>query len=106
MKNYPLIFVHVACAFILFTPACKNTSNKKLVGEWHSKVDGSKLKITDKSFALESDSPDPEDYFVKGDTIYTSFEGNLPYTKYAIVSVDDHQLKLITPDSATIAFTR
>lgn len=106
MRRYPFILVHVACAFILFTSACKNTSNKKLVGEWRSKIDGSKLKITDKEFTIESDSPDPEDYFVKGDTIYTSFEGNLPYTKYAILKVDAHQLQLFTPDSTTIAYTR
>jgi hypothetical protein len=106
MRSHPLIFLYAACAFVLFASACKHSSNKKLIGEWHSTKDGSKLKITDKAFTIESDSPDPEDYFVKGDTIYTSFEGNLPYTKYAILKLDEHQLKLFTPDSTTIAYTK
>jgi len=106
MRSHLLIFVPVASAFLLFTNGCAKGGNKKLVGEWHSKKDGSKLKITGKTFALESDSPDPEDYFVKGDTIYTSFEGNLPYTKYAIKKLDDHQLEIFTPDSVIMQFSR
>jgi hypothetical protein len=78
--------------------------NPKLIGEWHAK-DGSKLKITPKTFT-EADSPEPEDYFVKGDTIYTSFQGNLPYTKYAIKKLDEHNLDLFTPDSVVIAYAK
>jgi hypothetical protein len=76
-------------------------SDPKLVGDWTAK-DGSKLKITAKTFF----SPDSEDYFVKGDTIYTSFEGNLPYTKYAIKKLDEHNLELFTPDSVTVGYTK
>jgi hypothetical protein len=106
MKLSLLIFVLIVCTFILFMGACINHAPRKLMGNWRSKADGKMLKITDKQFTMESDSPDPEDYFVKGDTIYTSFEGNLPYTKYAIKKLDDHQLSLFTPDSLTVEFTR
>jgi len=101
-----LIFVPIICALILLTPACSNkhSSNTKLIGEWHCKKDGSKLKITDKAFAM--DAPEPEDYFVKGDTIYTSFEGNLPYTKYAIKKLTANQLTIFTPDSTTMEYER
>lgn len=78
--------------------------NPKLIGEWHAK-DGSKLKISAKTF-IDADSPEPEDYFVKGDTIYTSFQGNLPYTKYAIKKLDEHELDLFTPDSVVMAYTK
>lgn len=106
-KIYPYIFVGFACIVILLSVACNsNKPNPKLLGVWKSKTDGSLLKITDKQFTMESDAPDPEDYFVKGDTIYTSFQGNLPYTKYAILTLDDHALKLFTPDSTTVEFTK
>ena len=79
-------------------------SDPKLMGEWTAK-DGSKLKITGKTF-IEADSPEPEDYFVKGDTIYTSFQGNLPYTKYTIKKLDEHSMELFTPDSLTVDYTK
>lgn len=78
--------------------------NTKLIGDWHAK-DGSKLKITDKTFT-EADSPEPEDYFVKGDTIYTSFQGNLPYTKYAVEKLDEHSMVLFTPDSVVMEYAK
>ena len=107
MKKLCLLFVYAAGICVLFAAACShNHTNTKLIGEWRCKKDGSKLKITDKTFALENDSPDPEDYFVKGDTIYTSFEGNLPYTKYAIKKLDDHQLAIFTPDSVIVEYQR
>lgn len=95
-------------AITLLLVACNNTkkTNPKLVGVWISKKDGSKLKITPRQFTMESDAPDAEDYFVKGDTIFTSFEGNLPYTKYAIKQLDEHSLKLFTPDSTTVEFSK
>ncbi len=64
------------------------------------------LKITNKAFTLDSDSPIAEDYFVKQDTIYTSFQGALPYSKFVIKHVDEHQLKLEYPDSALVVFNR
>jgi hypothetical protein len=109
MKINPLISVFVAGLLMLLSVACSHPgskSNPKLIGVWISKKDGSKLKITERQFTMESDAPDPEDYFVKGDTIYTSFEGNLPYTTYAIKQLDDHTLKLFTPDSTVVVFSK
>jgi len=107
MKIHPFIFIVIAGLLLLMSFAClNNKSNTKLVGVWISKKDGSKLKITAKQFTMESDAPDAEDYFVKGDTIFTSFEGNLPYTKYAIKLLDAHNLKLFTPDSTIVEFSK
>jgi hypothetical protein len=106
MKPASLLPVALLGVVMLFAIACTNhKADPKLIGEWNSQKDG-KLKITDKQFTMESDSPEPEDYFVKGDTIYTSFEGNLPYTKYVIKKLDEHQLNLFTPDSTTISFKK
>jgi hypothetical protein len=106
MKNFALIGIHLAGAVALFTVSCSNPAASKLKGEWHS-IDGATiLKITNKAFTLDSDSPIAEDYFVKKDTIYTSFEGALPYSKFVIRQVDDHQLKLEYPDSALVVFNR
>lgn len=107
MKIHPVVYIVLAGLLMLLSVACShNKINPKLIGNWTSKKDGSKLKITPKQFTMESDAPDPEDYFVKGDTIFTSFEGNLPYTKYAILKLDEHSLKLFTPDSTTVEFSK
>lgn len=47
-----------------------------------------------------------EDYFIKADTIFTSFEGNLPYTKFVIQKLDETQLNLVFPDSTAVEFSR
>lgn len=108
MKLITVFFIGIACLAMLLSVACspKKKRDPNLVGEWKSTADGSKLNITDKGFMMTKDSPDPEDYFVKGDTIYTSYQGNLPYTKYAIKHLDAHLLKLFTPDSTVIEFTK
>jgi len=110
MKIPVIIYIIIAGLLMLLSVACSHTkadkTNPKLIGVWKSKADGSLLKITDKQFTMESDAPDAEDYFVKGDTIFTSFEGNLPYTKYTILKLDDHTLKLFTPDSTSVEFTK
>jgi hypothetical protein len=110
MKIPPIVYIIVASLLVLLTVACSHNkagkTDPKLIGIWKSKADGSLLKITEKQFTMESDAPDPEDYFIKGDTIFTSFEGNLPYTKYAILKLDDHALKLFTPDSTSVEFTK
>ncbi|MBW4888182.1 hypothetical protein KXQ82_00580 [Mucilaginibacter sp. HMF5004] len=107
MKNYILILIHIAGAAILFTAACSSSPvSTKLKGEWHSTDGATILKITNKAFTLDSDSPIAEDYFVKQDTIFTSFEGALPYTKFVVRKVDDHELKLEYPDSALVVFNR
>ncbi|MFI5158174.1 MAG: hypothetical protein ACHQF4_04870 [Sphingobacteriales bacterium] len=108
MDKIKMLFATSCCLVILLTVSCspKQKPDPNLIGEWKSTADGSKLNITDKGFMMTNDSPEPEDYFVKGDTIYTSFEGNLPYTKYAIKHLDAHQLKLFTPDSTLVEFTK
>jgi hypothetical protein len=106
MKNFVLIGIHIGCAVALFTASCGNPVVNKLKGEWHSTDGATILKITNKAFTIDSDSPLAEDYFVKQDTIYTSFEGSLPYSKFVIRQVDEHQLKLQYPDSALVVFNR
>jgi hypothetical protein len=102
-----MVYIILTGLLMLLSVGCsRNKSNPKLIGVWTSKKDGSKLKITPRQFTMESDAPDAEDYFVKGDTIFTSFEGNLPYTKYAIKQLDEHSLKLFTPDSTTVEFSK
>jgi len=91
---------------MLFLGSCSKVGKKDLQGEWKAKTDGTMLKISDKKFALDTDLTMAEDYFVKGDTIFTSFEGNQPYTKFVVQKLEDHYLKLLTPDSLVMEFTR
>ena len=106
MKTYVLISIHAICAVVLTTAACSGSKASKLKGEWRSKDNQTLLKITSKQFTMDNDSPIPEDYFVKDDTIFTSFQGNLPYTRFVVKNVDDHNLKLMYPDSAVVEFSR
>lgn len=106
MKNYALVFIHVACAIVLVTAACDKPENSKLKGEWRSADGAIKLKITNRAFTIDSGSPMSEDYFIKEDTIYTSYEGNLPYSKFVVKYLDAHRLKLQYPDSALVVFSR
>lgn len=108
MKNFILLFIHVACAVALLLGACSTGSGpEKLKGEWESKEAGIRLKITANKFTEDTGTkPVAEDYFMKGDTILTSFEGNMPYTKFVIKQLDDHSLKLLYPDSISVTFTR
>lgn len=106
MKNLALILVHVACASVLLAVACSSPVKSKLPGNWKSKDGETHLKISDKKFALDSDLTLAEDYFVKGDTIFTSFQGNQPYTKFVVQQLGEHDLKLLSPDSAVMEFTR
>ncbi|MFA6085406.1 hypothetical protein [Mucilaginibacter sp.] len=107
MKTYPIIFLYFAGTLMLLNVACsKKQTNPKLEGTWKSKDGETTLKITNKQFTLDSESPVPEDYFLKGDTIFTSFEGNQPYTKFVIQKLNDHELSLMFPDSVAIEFSR
>ena len=106
MKKYALIFVHIASASVLLVMACSDPVNTKIQGNWHSKDGVTKLKITDKNFIMDDGEPIAEDYFMKGDTLYTSFEGNQPYTNFVIKKVDEHYLKLMGPDSVNMEYSR
>lgn len=96
----------IVFAAVLLAVACSDTHKGKLQGNWKSRNGETQLKISDKKFALDSDQSVAEDYFVKGDTIFTSFEGNQPYSKFIVQKLDDHHLKLLSPDSLVIDFTR
>ncbi|SHN19166.1 hypothetical protein [Mucilaginibacter sp. OK098] len=106
MNKYALTFVHVACALVLLIVACSGPAKNKLQGSWKSKDGATKLKITDKGFIMDDGEAIAEDYFVKGDTIFTSFEGNKPYTTFLVQKLDDHYLKLMGPDSVAMEFSR
>lgn len=107
MKTSLLVVVHVICALVLISAACSETGNSKLKGKWRSHDGSSKLEITGKQFILnEQGDALAEDYFVKGDTIFTSFQGSQPYSKFVIQQLDDKNLKLLYPDSVSVAFVR
>jgi len=106
MKNFALIIIHFTFAVVLFGVACAGNTQSKLKGNWRSKDGKIGLKITDNEFIVDHNPPAPEDYFLKGDTIFTSFEGNQPYTRFVIEHLDEHQLNLRYPDSVSVAFTR
>jgi hypothetical protein len=97
---------------LLLVSACSHpnsgggSGDGRLQGDWKLKDGDTKLKITKKKFAMDSDLQYAEDYFVKGDTIYSSFQGNQPYSKFVIQKLDDHNLKLLSPDSTIMEFTK
>ena len=74
MKNLALIFVHVASAAVLMVVACSDPVKSKIQGKWISKDGHTKMQITEKQITMDNDGVIPEDYFVKGDTIYTSYQ--------------------------------
>ena len=114
MKKFGSTVVCITLTSVLFIMACHksgsagsgNGGSKLLQGEWKLKTGDTKLKITGKKFAMDSDLKYAEDYFVKDDTIFTSFEGNQPYTKFVVQKLDDHDLKILSPDSTVMEFTR
>lgn len=95
---------------LLFAAACgaepEHPVNKKLVGKWMSKNGDTRLEITDKGFTMDDGKPVTEDYFVLNDTIFTSYEGSRPFTKFLIKNLDDHKLTLFYPDSDIVEFSR
>ncbi len=103
MKNFTLTYFSF---FILIAAACSNPVKHKIQGNWHSKDGLGKLKISDKGFMMDDGNAITEDYFIKGDTIFTSFQGNQPYTIFVIQKLDDHYLKLMGPDSVAMEYSR
>jgi hypothetical protein len=106
MKNYAIILVHVATASILLAVACSDPVKSKLQGKWTSKDGRTKLQISGKHLTMDNDAVIPEDYFIKGDTIFTSFAGKQPYTKFVVQKLEDNDLTLIDDDSTSIEFSR
>ena len=54
----------------------------------------------------EGETPIAESYFVKGDTIFTSYEGAEPYTKFLIKDLTDNSMTLVYPDSTSVKLKR
>jgi hypothetical protein len=106
MKNFALILVHVASASVLLSAACSDSGTSKLKGKWHTADGHVRIEITGNQFITTEDKPLAEDYFVKGDTIFTSFEGIQPYTRFVIQKLDSRKLKLLYPDSVSVDFVR
>jgi len=101
MKNLALIFVHVAGAAVLTVVACSDPVHSKIQGKWTSKDGHTKLQITEKQLTMDNDGVIPEDYFVKGDTIYTSYQKKGPYTKFVVQKLEDNDLTLVSSDDST-----
>jgi len=100
------IFFGTAVLIVAIIISCKQTPPRTNIrGSWKS-IDGkTKLKVTAKEFILdEGEEPIAESYFVKGDTIFTSYEGSQPYTKFEIKEVSGNALTLIYPDSTIVRF--
>jgi len=106
MTMKPSLFTCSIFAIALLITACSNPAKSKLKGNWRSKDGTVKLQVTDKQFTTNDGEAITEDYFVKGDTLYTSFQGNQPYTVFLIQKLDDHNLRLMGPDSVAVEYTR
>jgi hypothetical protein len=106
MKKYALLLIALSGMVMLISACEKKESNPKLLGSWKSKNNETSLKITEKKFIIDGDEQSAEDYFTKGDTIFTSFEGNQPYTKFVIKKLDAQVLSLVYPDSVLVEFSR
>lgn len=105
MKKAVVTYTFLAYALVSLATACSNPIKTKLKGSWHSKDGASKLNITEKGFIMD-DEAFAEDYFVRGDTIFTSFQGNQPYSSFVVQKLDDHYLKLLGPDSVAVEYSR
>ncbi len=107
MKTFMLIFVHFASAVLLFAGSCGHKpANPKVQGNWRTKDGATKLRITADKFIEDAGAPVAEDYFMKGDTIYTTYQGNQPYTKFVVQKLDEHNLNLLYPDSVKMEFIK
>lgn len=106
MKNYALVLVHVATAFVLLAVACSSPATSKLQGKWTSKDGKTKLQISAKHLTMDNNAIILENYFLRGDTIYTSYQGNSTYTKFVVQKLGDNDLTLVDQDSTSMEFSR
>jgi hypothetical protein len=106
MKYYALILVHAATAGVLLGVACSEPMQHKLQGKWTSKDGNTKLQITDKHLTMDNDALIPENYFMKGDTIYTSYAGKKPFTKFVVQKLSTNDLTLVNDDSTVVEYSR
>ncbi len=106
MRKIALITVHFLTAAVLVAVACTDHAVNRLKGNWIAEDGLNELKITDKTFAIDAEAQITEDYFVKEDTIFTSFDGNQPYIRYVIKQIDNQNLTLLDSDSTLLNFKR
>jgi hypothetical protein len=106
MKKHTSTLLLAGFILVCLAAACSNSVKTKLKGSWRSRDGAVKLHITDKSFMTDDDESIAEDYFIKDDTIFTSFQGNQPYTKFVIQKLDDRHMTLLGPDSVTVEYSR
>jgi hypothetical protein len=106
MKKFALIFIHLATASVLLAVACSSPVKNKIQGKWTSKDGRTKLQITEKQLTTDEKALIPEDYFIHGDTIYTSYRGKRPYTKFVVQKLDASNLTLEDQDSVSVEFSR
>ncbi|MGI4020165.1 MAG: hypothetical protein ACRYFA_01535 [Janthinobacterium lividum] len=106
MKKTYLILMVVAAGVVVVSACNSSTRKTKLLGKWHSQDKKTKLKITAKDFVLDEGEPIAENYFIKNDSIFTSYEGSEPYTKFVVKSLTDKNMTLIYPDSTSVQFFR
>ncbi|MEX8547645.1 MAG: hypothetical protein V5804_08595 [Mucilaginibacter sp.] len=112
MKTGKLLFknsILLLLLFFLIAFGCRQqtSAKNKIRGKWHSADGKTRLTITQKEFTLnEGEEPIAESYFVKGDSIFTSYEGSQPFTKFVIKNVSDKTLTLVYPDSTSVNFMR
>ncbi|RYY25968.1 MAG: hypothetical protein EOP41_04875 [Sphingobacteriaceae bacterium] len=106
MKKTHLILAATAVGIVVIAACKSSAANKKLLGKWHSADQKTKLEITAKDFILDEGEPIAESYFTKGDTLFTSYEGSQPYTRFLIKDLKDKSMMLIYPDSTSVIFLR
>ncbi len=93
---------------LLVCGACKQqfSAKNKIRGKWLSEDGKTGLTITQKEFTLNEGEPIAESYFVKDDSIFTSYEGSRPCTKFVIKNLSDKSFTLVYPDSTLVNFVR
>ena len=106
MKKTYLILAITAVGVVVLAACRSSSANKKLLGKWHSEDQKTKLEVTAKAFILDEGEPLAESYFTKGDTLFTSYEGSEPYTKFVVKNLTGKSMTLIYPDSTSINFLR
>ncbi len=106
MKKTYLILVATAVGVVVVSACNSSTGKTKLLGKWHSQDQKTNLQITTKAFILDEGEPIAENYFIKGDSLFTSYEGSQPYTKFVVKNLTDKSMTLVYPDSSAVQFFR
>lgn len=106
MKKTHLILTATVAGIVILAACKSSATNKKLLGKWRSADQKTRLEITAKNFILDEGEPIAENYFTKGDTLFTSYEGSQPYTQFFVKDLTDKSMTLVYPDSTSVNFLR